>query len=788
MKKLWSSQKTRSIVLLLGLLGISSLVIYREFLFGDSYFTFCSLQDSGSDTGQQYLFQYQEVVNHLLQGDFSMWDFRNGLGINMFQLNLFDPSLILLYLLGVLKGADHMVIYLIYTQILKILAAGVVGYLFLSCFPLSERAKVFAAYIYGLNGFLMVWGQHYQFGMVMVYLPLILLMLERSLKAGKVKAGLPLYVFLTVISSLYFSYMCCLTAGFYLIFRMLFLEEEPVRKRWSLFLRICVGMLFGVGMGLCTLLPSAYVIFGVTSRMEKDSSLLETLLSGFQLQDPEYYHALLYRFFSANVLDIQKDYSGQYNYYEDPAVFASVFNVILGSQFLLVLHRTKLSARKKKVLYGASLFMAFAVLLPFMGIVYNGFSGTFSRFTFVLMPFFALMMAWMADYFLEGGKGCFPGLAVILVLIVWVYGSGYQSIADETLKKLILLMGLVGILGAAAVAAMALRKDSRARKGLFLAVMALTVADMSLEGIGTVTGRYALSKKDTTYLPELYSQDVEDALAYLEETDPEFYRVEKTYQEQIRSMSAVVQGYYGVSTYNSMQNGNVVRFVELCRPELFHLDRNHYLYCQVGSYGKIGSFLGVRYLLTKGEEPDGYEYLCSFGTVDLYRCEREASLGAFYGEDQVISEEQFIEEVQKARAEQGRDAVDELLLGTLGLEGADASGNVSEAEEERGGSVTLAEGEKGGTLVGTARASEDGYLLFTIPYEKGWTVFVDGEEQETLRGNIGFTAVKIEKGNHELRLTYQVPYLKEGICFSAVFWLLYLVYFGFNGLRVRKKR
>ena len=90
--------------------------------------------------------------------------------------------------------------------------------------------------------------------------------------------------------------------------------------------------------------------------------------------------------------------------------------------------------------------------------------------------------------------------------------------------------------------------------------------------------------------------------------------------------------------------------------------------------------------------------------------------------------------------------------------------------------------------MGTARASEDGYLLFTIPYEKGWTVFVDGEEQETLRGNIGFTAVKIEKGNHELRLTYQVPYMKEGICFSAVFWLLYLVYFGFNGLRVRKKR
>ena len=167
----------------------------------------------GSDTVQQYLMHYHSVVNHIRNGNVSFWDFNNGFGINVFQMNLFDPTLILLYLIGLIRGANHIWGALVYVQILRILLAGLAGYLFLSEFQFSERSKLLAAYIYGLNGFLMVWGQHYQFGIITIYLPLLLLFAERTFRKKRYRSLLPLIVFLTVIDSTYLAYMSCLTTG-----------------------------------------------------------------------------------------------------------------------------------------------------------------------------------------------------------------------------------------------------------------------------------------------------------------------------------------------------------------------------------------------------------------------------------------------------------------------------------------------------------------------------------------------------------------------------------------------
>ncbi len=128
---------------------------------------------------------YHTIVNHIRRGAFSWWDFTNGFGTNLFHLNLFDPSLILLYLLGVITGPEHMVYYLVWIQLgescwrdFHVSPSGLLW--------IFGQAKLLAAYIYGLNGFLIVWGQHYQFGMITVYLPVLLFLLERSLQRKKI--------------------------------------------------------------------------------------------------------------------------------------------------------------------------------------------------------------------------------------------------------------------------------------------------------------------------------------------------------------------------------------------------------------------------------------------------------------------------------------------------------------------------------------------------------------------------------------------------------------------------
>ena len=156
-------------------LFVSCLFMFREYLSGDLVMVY---NDVGGDTWQQYTAYYASVVNHLRAGNFALWDFTNGIGINLFSWFQMDPSLILLLMIGVILGPAHMLYYLVVLQIMKILAAGIVFYMFLSEFSYSKQAKFMAAFAYGMNGYLLIWGQHYQFGMVTVYFPLFLLFVE----------------------------------------------------------------------------------------------------------------------------------------------------------------------------------------------------------------------------------------------------------------------------------------------------------------------------------------------------------------------------------------------------------------------------------------------------------------------------------------------------------------------------------------------------------------------------------------------------------------------------------
>ncbi len=209
------SPDVRALCFLFLLLSASCSFIFRDYLYGNDLMIF---NDIGSDTWQQYIMNYTSIVNHLRDGSFSLWDFNNGLGINQFNFNLFDPFLMLLYGVGVVLGPAHMLLYINVIQILKIMVAAFAFYWFLSQFSFSVLSKMITSYAYALNGFLLVWGQHYQFGTVVIYFPLMLLFCEKFIQKKKGKALFPVMVFLCGIYSVYFTYMCLAATGLYLLF------------------------------------------------------------------------------------------------------------------------------------------------------------------------------------------------------------------------------------------------------------------------------------------------------------------------------------------------------------------------------------------------------------------------------------------------------------------------------------------------------------------------------------------------------------------------------------------
>ncbi|MDF2951760.1 MAG: putative rane protein [Anaerocolumna sp.] len=91
-------------------------------------------------------------------------------------------------------------------------------------------------------------------------------------------------------------------------------------------------------------------------------------------------------------------------------------------------------------------------------------------------------------------------------------------------------------------------------------------------------------------------------------------------------------------------------------------------------------------------------------------------------------------------------------------------------------------------ISGTINLTENKILFLSIPYCKGWTAFVDGEETELLKANIMFMALPIQDGNHEIHLIYKTPYLNSGFLLSGIGWLIFLFLMTPKGQKVILKK
>ena len=804
------SPDVRALCFLFLLLSASCSFIFRDYLYGNDLMIF---NDIGSDTWQQYIMNYTSIVNHLRDGSFSLWDFNNGLGINQFNFNLFDPFLMLLYGVGVVLGPAHMLLYINVIQILKIMVAAFAFYWFLSQFSFSVLSKMITSYAYALNGFLLVWGQHYQFGTVVIYFPLMLLFCEKFIQKKKGKALFPVMVFLCGIYSVYFTYMCLAATGLYLLFRILMLDGLTWKERIQRFLLGCAEMIMGVGMSLVVFLPMAEVLLDVSSRLESDGTgLLDFLRQCFTPYSRKFYLSMLKRMFSSN---LQNGYGlakgpQQYvmNYYEDPVLFCSTLAVFLNVQFLAVLRKADMTKRAKRVLYGVAALILVGTALPVGGTVFNYFTLPTQRYTFVLMTVFLLLMAWMWDYMRKGGKLNLVLILAVTALMGWAYWCGYEQAGFQEYRTNILILTVTGILTAVCLTLLCFLKDIQIRNVILGVMGVVLVVNVVSEGGTNYQNRVTMKKTDVPaevmvqetqryeemrtsddkeikyraeiekpqdFFREMYRVDLADCLNYLKENDPTFYRVEKDYISGTVSMDSSGQGYRGISTYNSVMNGNVKEFVKTCYPELFFADHNHYTFWNNVDDNWLAAFLGVKYILSGNGEPDEtkYKLLDQVGSLYIHVNVLDAQTAHFYTQD--ISEESL----KELCTEENRE---ELLGEAIALEDGTEIGDASEiqtlkSEEqetaEQNSSVTLDAPQKDSVVTGSVHAEADGYALFMIPYEKGWSLTIDGEKAELLRGDIGFLACEVPEGDHTILLTFEAPGLNAGTIGSVLFWILF---------------
>lgn len=90
-------------------------------------------------------------------------------------------------------------------------------------------------------------------------------------------------------------------------------------------------------------------------------------------------------------------------------------------------------------------------------------------------------------------------------------------------------------------------------------------------------------------------------------------------------------------------------------------------------------------------------------------------------------------------------------------------------------------------ITGTVNAEQDRYLVFSIPYSKGWTAYDNGKKAELQKANLMYLGMPIEAGSHEIRLVYRTPGGTAGILVSlaGVILMIFLCRKSAGGQRAR---
>jgi len=351
---------------------------------------------------------------------------------------------------------------------------------------------------------------------------------------------------------------------------------------------------------------------------------------------------------------------------------------------------------------------------------------------------------------------CLAGFVTILLLGVTLYKTEQPNLIISLLAYGYL--GLVLCMVAVMVFVQKKLQLTRTKTWCVLISIGVLVINISVETWVTNNVRGVQAKQPQNGQLTEVGNDIQVALEQLED-DKTFFRIEKTFSDIGMWNDSMLHGYNGISTYNSVINKNILEFSEHLCPELMKDAR--YAMCNfqhIVENNTVVSLLGVKYILSYEQLTDmpEYQYMKTIGDIYIYRNKGTDGIGRFYGK--AMDYEQFC-----VLNEQSKRLV---IEDTIVINDLDNQDDIHIIEE--GSRVTFQKPSNSGYIEGTADIKQNGWIFVAIPFEKGWNAYVDGDEVELLKANIGFMAIPVQEGQHKIILQYNTPYLREGIIISCL--------------------
>ena len=81
---------------------------------------------------------------------------------------------------------------------------------------------------------------------------------------------------------------------------------------------------------------------------------------------------------------------------------------------------------------------------------------------------------------------------------------------------------------------------------------------------------------------------------------------------------------------------------------------------------------------------------------------------------------------------------------------------------------------KGNNIEGNINVTSDGYFVLSVPYDKGFTVYVDNKKKDYEIVNTALLGFPIRKGEHHIKIVYHAPGKMFGLILSGIGVIIYI--------------
>lgn len=786
-KYLFKSKIKHPYVALIVLLLITFLIAYGRYIWGGDYYIYT---DAGSDCADQYYPTYIYLIRKIQEGGLSLWNHSCGLGMDTLtnQTWIMDPFAVLIIIVGVTLGTQTVAVMLVITQFLKVLISALLAYRFLNSFGIRDEIKVITAYLYGYNSFLIIWGQHYWFGAISIYILILLIVLEAWLadvyNPSKYMLEYSMAIAFSFCYSLYLTYMSLIMVTIYACLRFAYMCNKSGKELFYDVLkngiRICLATLLGILLSSVMIFPFIDNNLIISSRVSTESMgqrIIDYLIHPYELI---YYYQLFLRMISSNVIGIS---SSGASYYGIPMLTISVVGLIYEAEGVLYV-KNQLQNIKAKIVFGIGLFLiAFLLFVPLGSCIFNAFQYPFGRYTFILMPVITIFIALGLQRICVEKKAHYILLGTVLLVEIVMLVLGAYIFDNTPLVRIFIKFVIVLNIFSYIFIIIYTKKNKKWAIGLlFICIISGCIAETYM----------ASSSKERVTEDGLHIENrlrTENAVNWLEKTDKSYFRIDKSYNDFEFLADSMIEQIHTVTDYNSVINENLAQFYKNIWPEVMTDE-----ICKVTSSrgyildktnlrnDNVLALLGVKYILTDQDWGDlgsrwkklDYEE----NGLAIYQNMQADSIVTGY--TKVLTEDKFEKYPNPKRKEIIKSylIMDQSETEKNGIDTCNVDEtNLQDAHFDNNYDLKLV---KDTYFKGEMDIDHDKYLLTAIPYRKGWNVYIDGNKVPVYKGDYGFIAFQISEGDHLVEIKYENMIYVIGCLLSVLGIIIWIILYKTN--------